>query len=209
MSSLQLNYQDQFGQELRHYCRNPRCRSKLKQPVENPHKAFCCRGCHGQFYRNRCVVCEKELPPGRSDRRFCRKRSCRNEHDRNPILFALAEPNPDLDTGFCDLTLKNPIKPGVKSGLEPDRAWRIIAGPALNPSTFHCATIPLSPEVVARLHRQHTQHYRDAALKALVLIGPTDPPINILGGFKFDDFSVPPFLVGAALEILADEVGAS
>jgi len=37
---------------LRHYCRNPRCRSKLPDPVENTREAFCCRGCYRQFYRS-------------------------------------------------------------------------------------------------------------------------------------------------------------
>ena len=41
--------------KLRHYCRNPRCRSKLKQPVENPRRAFCTRGCHSSFYHSRCL----------------------------------------------------------------------------------------------------------------------------------------------------------
>jgi hypothetical protein len=46
--------------ELRHYCRNLKCRSKLPAPIENVRKAFCCRGCHSAFYRTRCLVCEKE-----------------------------------------------------------------------------------------------------------------------------------------------------
>jgi hypothetical protein len=35
---------------VRHFCRNPRCRAKMRTPVENPHAAFCCRGCFKQFY---------------------------------------------------------------------------------------------------------------------------------------------------------------
>ena len=31
--------------EARHYCRNPRCRTKLKVPVSNRRDAFCTRGC--------------------------------------------------------------------------------------------------------------------------------------------------------------------
>src|SRR6266576_3403052 len=46
---------------LRHYCRNSRCRTKLREPVENEHAAFCCRGCFEQFYRSRCAVCERDL----------------------------------------------------------------------------------------------------------------------------------------------------
>ena len=36
------------------------------------------------------------------------------------------------------------------------------------------------PEVVARLNRQHNRYWIDDAL-----IGPNDPPVNILGGYKF------------------------
>jgi len=36
--------------KLRHYCRNPRCRGKLKEPVENLHAAFCTRGCWEQYH---------------------------------------------------------------------------------------------------------------------------------------------------------------
>jgi hypothetical protein len=62
-----------------------------------------------------------------------------------------------------------------------DRPWRIVAG-ALSDAAFRCATIPLYPELVARLTRQHKQYYRAAAKGQ---IGPTDAPVNILGGFKF------------------------
>jgi len=46
---------------LRQYCRNPRCGSKLPQPMGNVHAAFCTRGCWQQFHRHRCVVCERRL----------------------------------------------------------------------------------------------------------------------------------------------------
>jgi hypothetical protein len=43
---------------MRHYCRNPKCRSRLKAPVSNPREAFCARGCHSSYYRKRCLICE-------------------------------------------------------------------------------------------------------------------------------------------------------
>jgi hypothetical protein len=49
------------NEKLRHYCRNPRCRSKLPAPVANEREAFCCRGCHSSFYRHRCLICEGEM----------------------------------------------------------------------------------------------------------------------------------------------------
>lgn len=69
-----------FAQTLRHYCRNPRCRMKLKEPVENPRKAFCTRGCHSSFYLRRCLVCEAatEKPKVGRSRLICRKAKCRS-----------------------------------------------------------------------------------------------------------------------------------
>jgi hypothetical protein len=37
--------------------------------------------------------------------------------------------------------LKTSTKPGLKSGLGGDRAWRIVAGPELTPTQLHCATV--------------------------------------------------------------------
>ena len=51
----------EFPQDLRHYCRNPRCRSKLPSPVSNPREAFCTRGCYESFHLKRCRVCEQPL----------------------------------------------------------------------------------------------------------------------------------------------------
>lgn len=67
-----------FTEELRHYCRNTRCRSRLPAPVANPREAFCTRGCHGAFYRSRCVVCEDPTERKTERQRVCRKSKCRN-----------------------------------------------------------------------------------------------------------------------------------
>ncbi len=48
-----------FTQELRHCCRNAKCRMKLKTPVENEHHAFCTPGCYSQFYFKHCIVCDE------------------------------------------------------------------------------------------------------------------------------------------------------
>src|ERR1041384_7259925 len=51
----------EFTQTLRHYCRNPRCRSKLSAPVSDRREAFCTRGCYESFHLKRCRVCEQPL----------------------------------------------------------------------------------------------------------------------------------------------------
>jgi hypothetical protein len=81
---------------LRHRCRNPKCRTKLKEPVGNEHKAFCCRGCFENFYRTKCIVCERDIGTDpltgekrkrHSKRKFC-GRTCRAEAKHFPHAYA-------------------------------------------------------------------------------------------------------------------------
>ena len=55
------------------------------RPVENLHRAFCCRGCFEQFYRTRCLVCE--TPKHHQRRLLCGHIKCRREKARFPHLF--------------------------------------------------------------------------------------------------------------------------
>jgi len=101
----------------------------------------------------------------------------------------------------ADISSRNPIKLGAKTGLKSDRAWRRIAGPAVPEINLR---IPLDPELVVRLGRRHAEFFADtlincaflrscaefdrkarrsAARKAL--IKRRHPPVNIVGGYKF------------------------
>jgi hypothetical protein len=66
---------------VRNRCRNPRCKTWLKEPVANPRNAFCCASCEAGFYRTHCRVCEKMLDEAKrnSRREFCGRRQCRNQ----------------------------------------------------------------------------------------------------------------------------------
>jgi hypothetical protein len=112
------------GVAMKHYCRNPRCRMKLAEPVDNERRAFCTPRCHESFYRNRCLVCEKELPKGPADRKTCKRAACRSEYQRLPHLFAVAKRDPANDTGKA----KRPSKTSIKSGSfwcdKSGRGWR-------------------------------------------------------------------------------------
>jgi hypothetical protein len=55
----------------RHRCRNRRCRERLPEPVDNPRRAFCCRGCFNSFYRSRCRVCEAAIRRKNEQQRTC------------------------------------------------------------------------------------------------------------------------------------------
>jgi hypothetical protein len=126
----------EFDRQLRFYCRNPRCRMRLKAPVENPKEAFCAKGCHGSFYRRRCLICEGEMERKTERQLVCGKRRCRNALPRADSLnlgrYAVSPIDP----------LEKSIKSGIKSGDAGDRAWRIVAGADLSPSALHCATVP-------------------------------------------------------------------
>ena len=61
-------------QALRHQCR--RCRLKLAEPTENPRSAFCCRGCHRQFYDRHCLACERPMERKSSSQKVCPRRRC-------------------------------------------------------------------------------------------------------------------------------------
>jgi hypothetical protein len=92
----------------------------------------------------RHLAVAKRKPTGH--RRFCRKRKCRNEHRRNPALFAAPGSNLGLGTRSVKLGLRNPIESGIKTGHESGRAWRIVAGPPPSEATLRAATVPDGPD---------------------------------------------------------------
>jgi hypothetical protein len=106
---------------LRHYCRNPRCRSKLDEPVDSDRRAFCKRGCHATFYRHRCVVCEKSITRRTETQRLCGSGNCAYAHKQNPEAYAFQGSTmaPAPRSGS-----ETPIKWAFKSGVYTGRGWR-------------------------------------------------------------------------------------
>src|SRR6516225_3274632 len=160
----------------RHRCRNLRCKIRLKEPVANPRDAFCCASCEAGFYRTHCRVCEKELGDTKqnSRRELCGRRQCRNQFRSFRAQFLSAWYRGAIGASKPE---KSSTKSTLKTGIKSDRPWRKVAGPDAPEVNYR---IPLDPKLVARLNRQHNRYRIDAAL-----IGPADPPVNILGGFKF------------------------
>jgi hypothetical protein len=73
---------------IRHFCRNPHCRSKLAAPVDNKHHAFCTPGCHTVFYRSRCLVCEDAMRRKSEGQRFkSGHNTCKKEYQRFPGVY--------------------------------------------------------------------------------------------------------------------------
>jgi hypothetical protein len=129
----------EFTETLRHYCRNPRCRMRLPNPVGNEREAFCTKGCYRGFYRHRCLVCEQPIERKNENQLVCGKRKCRNAlqgglnfgryHASSSVMHPLGKS----------------IKSGVKTAPGGGRRWRIVAG-HLSPEQLHAATVPDGPD---------------------------------------------------------------
>jgi len=144
----------QLFEELRHRCRNPRCRTKLAAPVTNSRDAFCCRGCFDSFYLRHCVVCEGPIEqPKRGRRLICRKPACRRAFRDNCCTGRY------LSSSTAKITLEVPDFIGSKRALKPDRLWRFVAGPQLGVSEFHCATLG-GEEAVETVNRTNLKHWQ-------------------------------------------------
>jgi hypothetical protein len=108
------------GERVR--CRNLRCRCKLGAPTDNHHKAFCSQYCYDQFYRWKCVVCEKELPREGRRRTLCRGHSSVGSiiaSSPRPIRYLIALSYPGGQN--VNLTQKVPAKQTLFSASEPVR----------------------------------------------------------------------------------------
>ena len=166
------------AEQLRHYCRNPRCRSKLSTPVENPREAFCARGCHAQFYRKRCIACEQPMERKRESQQLCGRRKCKNQFAALKAHFALGRYHPS--SSALDAS-GNPIKTGIFSPLKSDRGWRLVAG---LPVDMRLATIGAA-DAVKQADMANRRHWAEAG--AAALIQRHHAPDNVVGGYKFAD----------------------
>jgi hypothetical protein len=170
----------EFTQTLRHYCRNPRCRSKLPSPVSNAREAFCTKGCHSSFYFKRCVACEAPFTKRRANQEVCWKARCRRAFREAKERFRY------YPTSAAFEASKSPDSIGSKPPPASDRPWRVVAGPEPSPSALHCATIGAAESIEA-ISRTNARHWREhnARAEEKCLIKRHDPPGNTVGGYKF------------------------
>jgi hypothetical protein len=118
------------------YCRNPKCRSKLKAPTDNLREAFCTRGCHSSFYLHRCLVCERPMPRNAEHQKVCYRNECKRAWRLETIQSRFLGWN-----GRSDGTpLKTSIKLGLPEAVKAGRGWHVVAG-EISPEAFHCATV--------------------------------------------------------------------
>jgi hypothetical protein len=139
----------EFTQTLRHYCRNPRCRSKLPSPTSDSRKAFCTRGCHSSFYLKRCVVCENDKPAGSTARRkLCRRPKCEGRYRKNSAHYSFL----GADTTSAANVPRSAQSTGIKSAGFDALPRYIVAGPKITAALYHCATLPVDPDMAARFN---------------------------------------------------------
>jgi hypothetical protein len=165
-------------------CRNPRCRAKLAAPAFDRLSAFCCAACCDAFFKTRCVVCEASITRKTHGQRLCRRAKCRSEFRRHRERFSTARAGTSKNAPAADISEKTSAKSAAKTAITRDRVWRVVAGPDLSEANL---ITPLDPEFAARLDRQRAEFTKRAKHEAAppVLIGPHDPPVNIVGGYRF------------------------
>jgi hypothetical protein len=195
----------EFTQTLRHYCRNPRCRSKLPSPASDPRKAFCTRGCHSSFYLKRCLVCENDKPAGSTARRkLCRRPKCEERYRKNSAHYSFLGGASELPTNDDTTSAANVPRSaqstGIKSADFGDRPCYIVAGPKITASVYHCATLPVDPNIAARVNAANdlgrirkeiawSKRRRPAPKEMQSDWKPCSPSVPVA-----DDLSIPDFL---------------
>jgi hypothetical protein len=159
---------------MRHMCRNPRCRSRLAEPVENVRSAFCARGCHTQFYRSRCMACEQPMVRKSESQRICGRRKCRSDFR---ALTAHSMLGRYLTPSGANSALETPDFIGLKPPLGADRPCHQIAGPALSEIELRLVTVGAGRALAdnAKANRR--------ARTGKTLVGAV--PVNIVGGYRF------------------------
>jgi hypothetical protein len=156
-----------FVDELRHRCR--RCSVKLVAPVSNLREAFCCRGCHRNYYDAHCMACEQPMVRTNANQRICGKRECRAEFNSLKAHFLLGRYMPRMafrpdvpDTAV--LTSETPIFKGSAGSTEGDRPWRLVTGPPIH---MRLATIG-AEDAVKQANRTNRRHCSEAGAAALI-----------------------------------------
>jgi hypothetical protein len=136
-----LTFSRDVAPDLRHRCRNPRCRCKLPEPTSIFRNAFCCRGCFTGFFRSRCLVCEQPFERKQENQATCRQPKCRAALRREPAHFLGKWGTGSGTLGEAEQALGNPVNTGIKTAHKTGRAWHQVAGLPMSPSAIRLATI--------------------------------------------------------------------
>jgi hypothetical protein len=176
------SYRPDPEQIIRHRCRNPRCAGRLEKRTENRRDAFCCESCERAFFRVRCRVCEALISRKTARRAVCWRPTCRYQYKRHPEqFFGTRYPSgPMAHNGE-----KKPAKSTPKITTFSGRPFRVEAGP--EPRAINLRIPPELP--LSRANKAFQDHWQNAKRRAdhLALIKRDTPPVNIVGGYRFQD----------------------
>ena len=112
---------------------------KASETCQQSKGAFCCRGCHKQFYRSRCL-CEGPIERKTERQLICGKRKCRNALQSRSLSLGQYGSRAVISPS------KKPVNKGLKQALKPDRPrpWRPFRGGIVGPARV------IEAEVIAR-----------------------------------------------------------
>jgi hypothetical protein len=171
----------------------------LPSPASDPRKAFCTPGCHSSFYLKRCLVCENDKPAGSTARRkLCRRPKCEGRYRKNSAHYSFL----CADTASAANAPRSAQSTGIKSADFDDRPCYIVAGPKITAAVYHCATLPVDPDIAARA-RVNAANDRDRIRKEIAWSKRRPPaPKEMQSDWKpcspsvpvADDLSIPDFL---------------
>ena len=172
--------------DLRHHCRQ--CRSRLKEPTDNPRRGFCTRFCFDSFYRNRCRVCEKDLRKkggrGHASRLYCRPpNNCKAEAQKWPGRYEYGLPI-------------TPSTTNVNYAHSTGTKWRHISGPRLSPTAFRLATLEPLPTA------SQPSGLRASGVARSTIIGSRTMPPQVRSVFEWLDAGCPVVEVQPANAVL-------
>jgi hypothetical protein len=165
-----------MNDKLRHRCRNSRCGSQLAQPADSSRLAFCCRGCHAQFYRKRCVVCEKDKV--NPNAMVCGRRPCRAELRKWPDLYHFSRRDRQSPT-----TRKVDARSAHSTGLKTRSVTRRAPLNLVGGYRF-CNAIKIEAALLG-----YIQTVEAHLLSTVELPSVESPPL-----IPSDPFDIPPFL---------------
>jgi len=191
----------EFAEDLRHRCRNPRCRSKLPSPVSNLREAFCTRGCYESFHLKRCRVCEQPLeakyrkikPNGGDRTKFvkvqnssptCGSTDCKRrwrQKDGTGRFSAPKQASGYQGSQESNLHQEVPISCGSVGAIQTAKTPVAIVPDGPNCSWEDGEYRRLTARNRAALR----EHFRKLADQCL--IQRHHPPVNVLGGYRFPD----------------------
>jgi hypothetical protein len=154
--------------ELWHSCR--RCRAKLSEPASNQRSAFCCKGCHRNWYASHCMACEGPKTE-RHGKECARELASIKRHGMMGKFHQKRAGCPDLPESANERS-EAPIFIGSTGQSKPTDRWRIVAGPELSATSFRLATLEPHPRIKWDMGNTAS-------------IGKTSTPINIIGGYRF------------------------